>query len=292
MKKKVGIILVNYNGEKYIVDCINSLLEQTYKKIEILFWDNHSDDASVKIVNQMYPQIHLVEGEYNYGFAEANNLAVKKILKMGVEYVLLLNIDTVADPHLVEYLLEKADANIVTTAQICTGMHGEKSWYAGGELQLDIGKSRHLNIKRVNMAIQVTFISGCCMMIHKDIIKKYGLFDTKYYLYYEDTDLCMRWYLKGVHMYYLPKAKLWHRIGGSSGGIRNPLKEYYMIRNRLYFVKKYRRYLKINILKILWMIIKEEVLCPPEYDRRMIKAVCLGIRDFYMGKMCEAEHNL
>lgn len=292
MQKRVGIVLVNYNGEKYIVDCIDSLIGQTYKNIEILFWDNHSDDASVKVVKQMYPQIHLVESQYNYGFAKANNLAIKKILKRGVEYVLLLNVDTTADPHLVEYLLEKADAGTVTTAQICTGLHGEKIWYAGGELQFDIGKSRHLRIKRGNGAIRVTFISGCCMMIHRDIIKKYGLFDTNYYLYYEDTDLCMRWYLNDVHMYYVPDAKLWHRIGGSSGGIRNPLKEYYMTRNRLFFVKKYREYLKTNTLRVLWMIIKDKVLCPLEYDLRMLKAACFGIVDYYMGKMDKLEHNL
>ena len=145
--KKVGVILVNYNGEVYIRDCIDSLLAQTYKNLEILFWDNHSKDASVETVRKMYPKIHLIESPHNYGFAKANNLAVKRLLQMGVEYVLLLNVDTVADSCLIEYLLEKADNRTVTTAQIYMDRKGRKIWYAGGELQFNTGKSKHLQLK-------------------------------------------------------------------------------------------------------------------------------------------------
>lgn len=283
MQKKVGIVLVNYNGAEYITDCMDSLLQQTYKNIEILFWDNHSEDASVKIVRRRYPQIQMIAAKRNYGFAKANNLAVKQILKMGAEYVLLLNVDTVADAYLVERLLCKADSNTVTTARIY--MENNKKWYAGGELQFDSGNARHLCIRGRTEAYQVTFISGCCMMIHKDIIKKYGLFDINYYLYYEDTDLCMRWYLEGVDMYYIPNAELWHKVRGSSGGIDNPLCQYYMTRNRLYFVHKYEQYMEVNTRKVLRMLINDKVLHPSVYDGMMMKAVCLGMIDFYRRKM-------
>ena len=251
MQKRVGVVLVNYNGEPYICDCIDSLLAQTYNNLEILFWDNHSEDTSTEIIKKMYPQVHLVESQNNYGFAKANNLAVKQLLKLGVEYLLLLNVDTVADPFLVEHLLERADDSTVTTAQISMGRHGENIWYSGGELLFDCGKTKHFSEKNRKEDRPVTFISGCCMMIHRDIIKKCGLFDNNYYMYYEDTDLCMRWYLKGIRMYYIPTARLWHKVGGSIGGVISPLKEYYMTRNRLYFVNKYRRYKKVNVFKVL-----------------------------------------
>lgn len=292
MNAKVGIILVNYNGKKYIKDCIDSLLAQTYKNIEILFWDNHSEDNSVKIIKQMYPQIHLQESRYNYGFAKANNLAVEKMLETEVDYLLLLNVDTVADPHLIEHLLQRADDNTVTTPQIYRGERGRDIWYAGGRLLINKGDSRHCKAKKFINAKRVTFISGCCMMIHRDIIRKHGLFDTNYYLYYEDTDLCMRWYLGGVHMYYIPYACLWHKIGGSIGGMRNALKEYYIVRNRLYFVNKYKAYLKTNTIKVLCSIILEEVKTVPDYGFRMIKPACLGFVDYFMKKMGRSRHNL
>lgn len=290
MQKKVGVVLVNYNGEPYICGCLESLLAQTYQNLEILFWDNHSDDDSVKIIKKMYPQIHLVESQYNYGFAKANNLAAKLLLKLGVEYLLLLNVDTVADTFLVERLLEKADSRTVTTAQISMGRHGENVWYSGGELLFDNGNARQFSEKYCKENRRVTFISGCCMMIHKDIIKRYGLFDNNYYMYYEDTDLCMRWYLNGIHMYCVPTAKLWHKIGGSSVGIVNPQKEYYKTRNRLYFINKYNRYMKTNTVKVLFEIIKKIVMLPEVYNIKMIRAVCLGISDYVMKKMCKSNY--
>ena len=95
VKGRVGIVLVNYNGELFIVDCVNSLLDQTYKDIEIIIWDNNSQDDSVRIIKQNYPSIRLIENKQNDGFARANNLAVKELLKGDAEYILLLNVDTV-----------------------------------------------------------------------------------------------------------------------------------------------------------------------------------------------------
>ena len=292
MQKKVGVVLINYNGESYICDCLDSLLTQTYNNLEILFWDNHSNDTSTEIIKKKYPYIHLIESQYNYGFAKANNLAVKQLLKLGVEYLLLLNVDTIADSLLVEHLLEKADNSTVTTAQIKMGRHGENIWYSGGELLFDYGKAEHVNYKNCKEDKQVTFISGCCMMIHKDIVKKCGLFDDNYYMYYEDTDLCMRWYLNGIQMYYVPTARLWHRVGGSSGGIINPLKEYYMTRNRLYFINKYKPYMKTNIFKVLYETIKNIILLPEIYNFRMIRSVFFGTWDYFIKNMCKSNYKL
>lgn len=294
MHEKVGIILVNYNGEKYITDCIDSLLGQTYDNITILFWDNNSTDNSANIVRERYPQVYLIRSRKNYGFARANNMAVRRLyqLEAKVSYILLLNVDTVADPSLVEFLLQESDSGTVTTAHIYTGSHTQVVWYAGGELQLDTGTSRHLCIRNCPGKVQVTFISGCCMMVHRDIIHRYGLFDPSYYMYYEDTDLCMRWHLHGVEMYYVPKARLWHRVGGSVAGKGNPLKEYYMARNRLYFAGKYAGYVKINRYRLLYKILKDKLQMWEQLDYKMIRACCFGIMDFYLGKMGQVEHKI
>ena len=150
VKGRVGIVLVNYNAEAFIVDCVNSLLDQTYKDIEIIIWDNNSQDDSVRIIKQNYPSIRLVENKQNDGFAKANNLAVKELLKGDAEYILLLNVDTVSDRFLVENLLEKADQNTVTTGQISMDRQNRFIWYGGGELQFDKGKSIHINMQVKN----------------------------------------------------------------------------------------------------------------------------------------------
>jgi len=120
---KVGIVLVGYNDEKYIVDCINSLLAQTYQNFEILYWDNASTDSSVEVLQNNFPTIDYVQSENNLGFAKANNLAVKQLLRKGAEYILFLNVDTVADSQMIEKLVDKADENTVTTARIYMDAH-------------------------------------------------------------------------------------------------------------------------------------------------------------------------
>lgn len=290
-KGKVGVVLVNYNGERFILDCVNSLLAQTYKNIEIVIWDNNSQDNSVNLITQNYPFIKLIENKHNIGFARANNLVVKELLEGDAEYILLLNVDTVSDSYLVEYLLEEADENTVTTGQISMDRHKKRIWYGGGELQFDKGKSKHINMQ-VKNAKKVSFISGCCMMIHRNIIKKYGLFDSAYYLYFEDTDLCMRWYLQGVDMYYIPKAKLWHKVGGSLGDGKSPVIEYYMMRNRLYYAKKYEEYIKVNRFDILLSIWNSlwTVLIRGEF--KTLKAQFWGIVDYHLKKTGRLNHRI
>lgn len=289
MEKKVGIVLVNYNGRAYIRDCMDSLLRQTYKNVEILFWDNASADGSVAFVKENYPNIHIEESRINYGFAGANNRAAKLLLKTGADYILLLNVDTEADSRLIERLLEKADERTVTTARIYMSREGRDIWYAGGQLQLDKGKSEHCLVGGRD-AVKVSFISGCCMMIHRDIIMRCGLFDPAYYLYYEDTDLCMRWYLHHIDMCYVPQAELWHKVGGSSGGIKNPMKEYYMVRNRLYFIHKYWQVMKKNALSILLELVREEWDSLLENNWRIRKARYLAYLDFIRSKRGKANH--
>lgn len=291
VKGRVGIVLVNYNGELFIVDCVNSLLNQTYKDIEIIIWDNNSQDDSVRIIKQNYPSIRLIENKQNDGFARANNLAVKELLKGDAEYILLLNVDTVSDRFLIENLLEKADENTVTTGQISMDRENRLIWYGGGELQFDKGKSIHINMQVKNEK-KVSFICGCCMMIHREIIKKYGLFDSKYYLYYEDTDLCMRWYLQGVEMYYIPKAKLWHKVGGSLGGGTNPIGEYYRMRNRLLYTQKFKKYVRVNRTELsvsVWKALEMELL---KGEFQILKAQLWGIVDYCLKRTGKLEHKI
>ncbi len=290
-KGRVGIVLINYNGEQFISDCVNSLLDQTYKNIEILIWDNHSQDNSVRVIKQNYPFIKLIENKDNDGFSRANNLAVKELLKGDCEYILLLNVDTVSDPFLIENLLEKADENTVTTGQISMDRQNRIIWYGGGELQFDKGKSVHLNMQ-VKHEKKVTFICGCCMMIHRNIIKKYGLFDPAYYLYYEDTDLCMRWYLQGVNMYYIPKAKLWHKVGGSLGEGRNPLEEYYMMRNRLMYADKFKKYVKVRKTELIASIWRSLMTELRKGEFNILKAQFWGILDYCFKKTGRLKHRI
>lgn len=288
--KKIGIILVGYNDEKYIVDCINSLLTQTYQDFEILYWDNNSEDCSIEVLKRNFPTIEYVKCNKNLGFAKANNRAIRKLYKKGIEFVLLLNVDTISEPNMLEELVKYTDDNTVTTAKITSDREHNNIWYAGGRIVFDEGRAIH-TCKERNKQRNISFVCGCCMLIPINILKKYGLFDELYYLYYEDTDLSMKWYINNVNMLFVPTALLYHRVGGSLNGGDNPTKEYYMIRNRLFFVNKYKEYFSVDLKRL----IKNELLdmvVKSKKSIRMKRAVLLGILDFIFNKRGMTTHKL
>lgn len=281
--EKVTILLVNYNGKKYLEKCIESLYRQTYLNMSILIVDNCSDDGSVKFLKDRYPNIETIVCPQNYGFAKGNNIGIRYALDCGTDYVMLLNIDTTVDAHLLEYLMQEADQDTVTVPTIYYDKRYMKIWYAGGEMDYVKGDSSHI-LKGGNRVVQeVSFACGCCVLIHKKIIEKTGLFDENFYLYYEDTDWSLRCIKEGIKIKYVPRAKMWHKIGGSGGKKGELLKTYYMTRNQLYFVKKHQDFIQMNTLKRTVQIMKDSFSENTEKEKR--KYIWHGIRDFYRGKM-------
>lgn len=277
-KGKIGIALVGYNDGKYIEECINSLKSQTVQDFEIIYWDNASKDDSLEILQNYFPEIEVIKSNENVGFAKANNELIYNFLERGVEYILLLNVDTYSEENLLEWLLKYADCNTLTTVRITFDREHQKRWYAGGELLLRSGGARHLSLE-VDSPQEVSFISGCCVLIHRSIIERYGYFDDQYYLYYEDTDWMMNAYINGVKMIYIPEPLLTHVVGGSGNGIVYPRKEYYITRNRLLFVKKYQKYIQTKTKTIIWEMIKD-CITNKKKTKQLRIAKLMGIIDY------------
>lgn len=288
IKGKVTVIILNYNGKKYLKKCIESIQRQTYRNHSVLIVDNGSDDDSVNYLSRQYPQIELIVCDENKGFAAGNNLGIMHAIRQGTEYVLLLNVDTVPEANMIEKLIDKADESTVTVPRIYSDKRMIKIWYAGGELDYVNGKSYHCCEAGANGIKMVGFACGCCVLIHKDIILRNGMFDEKYFLYFEDTDLSFRWTQSGVKIKYIPQAKMWHKIGASGGNNGMWIKSYYMARNRLYFIKKYQSSIQKNVHQVALEIFIDYVL--KEHDQGKRKYVWWGILDFYKGKMSKFNH--
>ncbi len=106
-KNFISIIIVNYNGKKWLRQCLDSLLKQTYKFYEIIVVDNNSADGSVKFLKKNYKEIVLIENGDNYGFAKGNNIGLKKAKG---DYILLLNNDTYVEKDFLNDFLKAFDA--------------------------------------------------------------------------------------------------------------------------------------------------------------------------------------
>lgn len=240
---KVVIIILNWNGKEDTIECLESLKHITYPNYEILLLDNGSTDGSVEHFKEKYPGIEIIENGENLGFAEGNNVGIKKAIKKGVEYILLLNNDTVVDPKFLDELVKVAEADEKIGAvqpAIYYYDNPREIHSIGGKLNLLIGSERNITVAPRGI-IKCDRLIGACMLIKRGAIENIGLLDDKYFLYMEETDWCYR-AKKKYSLVGCSNSKIWHKIYSSSGGKVNNALVYYWTRNIILFYKKHHKY--------------------------------------------------
>ncbi len=286
----VYIILLNYNGVKDTIDCISSIKKNNYNSYRIVVVDNASTDNSLEILRKekdVY-DFDLVISNKNNGFSAGNNLGIQFALKNKAEYILLLNNDTIVEKDFLINLLEtekKYNNDIVVTSKILYFASKNMIWYGGGSFNKITSRVKHIGINKIddkinNIEKEVTFISGCCMLIPSKILLKVGLFEEKYFLYCEDTDYCCRLMKNNIKMIYNPKSIIYHKVNGSTKKISNMI-TYYNVRNKKLIIKLYINGFKKFFANIYFYmeILKRIIL--NEYDWK----ICLkALQDYKVNK--------
>lgn len=242
MSCKIAIILINYNGVNDTIDCIKSLMESTILGT-IIVVDNASTNDDVKKLKDEFTDVVIIESKKNLGFSGGNNLGIRYAIEHGFEIFILLNNDTVVASDMIQMLrMSLTDNNIVVPAMYYFSEH-DKLWYGGGEINNRTGNAVH---KCYNIERECTYATGCCIAITKDIIERIGYFDERYFMYCEDLEYSLRLHKNNVEILYQPAAKLWHKVGMSSGGGESAFSIYYVTRNRLNFIRENRDYFKYS----------------------------------------------
>lgn len=229
MKVELSIIIVNYNGLKYLKECFESL----YQKLdgisyEIVFIDNNSSDKSIEYIKAEFPEIKLIESKINYGFGKGNNEAVKTAKG---EYLLLINNDTVVLDALLPVLnFLKSDKSIGVVG--INMLNAEKKYLPvagnfpsiGSMLRLikllDLGKE-FMTGEFSKESYEVGWLGGSFLMMPTKVYWEVNGFDEDYFMYVEDVDFCKKIANKGYKRIFLPKYGYIHYIGFNN--TRNPL---------------------------------------------------------------------
>ena len=238
---KVGIVISNYNGWQDTVQCLQRLEKQTYRDFEIILLDDASPNDSVERLREhLPPNTVFLPQQQNQGFAAVNNIGMRRALADGCDWALLLNNDTVAAPDFLETLLRQTPEGAVSCPKMLFMDPPDEIWFAGGELDRATGRVRHLGGHQKDgpafaQAKQVNFITFCCVLLPRAVIERVGYLDETLFMYCEDVDYCMRLGDAGVPLWFLPDARIWHKAGGSAGGM---LSVYYITRNTLYLTCK------------------------------------------------------
>jgi len=190
----------------------------------------------------------LIKNEENYGFAEGNNIGMKFSMNhLKPDYILLLNNDTVVDKNFLKELVKvgEIDEKIgIIGPKIYYYDKPQTIWCIGCKISWKLARGIHIGNNELDEGQyeyidEVEYVSGSAFLIKSEVLNKIGFLDKKFFLYFEESDLAIRALKKGYKILYAPKAKTWHKISSSSGGIYNPIGIYYITRNRWLFMKKW-----------------------------------------------------
>ena len=252
IKATLTIIIVNWNNRKILQDCLESIYNtQINYSYEIIVVDNDSEDGSVELIKNKFQEVILIENNKNYGFAKANNRAIK-IAK--TDHILLLNNDTIITQN-------DCFGNMVRFMQKNPGVGvlGCKLLYSDGTLQSVGGKYTSAweifknqiffiktlkrfrkNNKKDNVFKKVDCVSGACLLTRREVFEKVGMLKEDYFMYGEDIEFCYRVNKAGWEIGVLTDESIIHLLGKTTEknltetlyySISNDLKNIKMIHN-------------------------------------------------------------
>lgn len=294
--KKIYLITITFNSEEETHKCLFSLrsLELTNLDLHIVVVDNASKKPFLLTETEKKLPITVLRSEKNLGFSGGNNYGITYSLEHDSDYILLLNNDTYVDKNVLQELVKVSENDeliglVSPKIYFAKGYeyHKEKYkqnelgkvfWYAGGYTDWANVYSKHIGVDEVDKGqysstAETGFATGCCMLIKKEVLKKVGLFDDRYFLYYEDADFNERIKKAGYKVFYAPKAVIWH-VSAASSGIGSNLHDYFLTRNRMIFGLQYAP------IKTKIALFRESVgllLSGRQWQRK-------GIKDFYLKK--------
>lgn len=287
---KIGIVIVNYNGANYQNDALKTIYESTYSNFEVIIVDSASHDDSIALAKKDYPEAHYLLQNENVGVAKGNNIGIKYAVdELDVEYVLLINNDIELDKYTLERLIGKADKETITVPKIYYYEPHDMLWFAGGEMYWNRGESGHFGNFETDKGqydeeCVIGYSPTCCMLIHREVFDKIGLIDETVFMYFDDTDLCVRMNDAGFRILYVPSAFMWHKVSSSGGGMDSKVYVYYNFRNKFYFMDKYKERLQFPARLFTYTKLLAKFVLSPVYkknDRYILKAWL----DYKNGKM-------
>ena len=206
---KVSIIIVNYNGKELLQKCLDSLLKVNYDNFEIILVDNNSTDGTVEFITKNYPSLIIIKLDSNKGFAEPNNVAAK--ISKG-KYLLFLNNDTVVTPNFISEMVKvmETDKKIAVCQSLLLKPDGSVD--SSGDFIDHLGVVYNSKTK-IDEIREVSSARGASMLVRSDIFEKLDGFDQKFFVTFEDVDLCWRSWILGYRVLIIPTSIVYHEGG-------------------------------------------------------------------------------
>ncbi|MBI4688133.1 MAG: glycosyltransferase family 2 protein [Nitrospirae bacterium] len=312
----IAIVILNWNGLSDTLECLESVKEIDYPSFEVIVVDNGSTDGSPTEIRRQHPEITVLETGKNLGYAEGNNVGIRYAVDRRADFVFLLNNDTIVDSQILNSFLEAM--RLYPEAGIMGGKvyyyhTPDVIWNAGAhwnETALDfvlLGDNT-LDSDGYNDIMRTDYVVGCSMFIRSEVFAKIGLLAPEFFLCWEEIDLCVRAKKAGFECFFIPNAKIWHKIGASLGEMDSPVRTYFNTRNHLLWAKRnlpFRRRLALYRMvckelvpkfevntsgsyaffkKIYWSLLQYKRQIKKRYENPLARARLMGVRDYFLSR--------
>lgn len=241
----VAAIVLCHNGVQLTLNCLDSLIAQDYPFLDLILVDNASEDGTAQTVSAKYPRTHVIAVNDNLGYASGNNLGIQAARDRGCDLFFLVNNDTLLANDCVSTLVKVIETNQEVGAigpMVHTFDNQGQISSAGGKIDWRYASAINVGAGELDRdqypERTVDFINGCGLMVTRRAIERAGMLDSKYFMYWEETDWCMRIHQAGLKVLFEPKALMYHKATLVDNA-QSPTTIYYLTRNRLLFFSRY-----------------------------------------------------
>lgn len=282
-------VILNTNRRDDTLECLNSLRRNSYPNHRIIILDNHSTDGSVAAIQEVYPEAQIVGLEKNLGYAGNNNVGIELAMQQGADWVFVQNEDIILDSECLTRLVEAGERdpqvgilgplvyhhdepNVIQSAGGMLGKYWESIHLGKNELDQRQYYEPHL----------VDWISGCAILVRRTAIEQAGMLDANYFIYWEETEWCIRVARAGWKILHVPQARIWHK-GVQRNYQPKPSFTYYGTRNHLLTLAKHNApfFVKLRTWLQLWRTLMSWSIKPKwRYKREHRNAMWKGMNDF------------
>ena len=289
---KITVVIPNYNGIKFLQDCLQSLQEQISctPEFKVMVVDNGSQDGSVELVRKKYPQVELEALSENTGFCHAVNIGIRKSRS---PFVILLNNDTKVYPGFVAGLYRAIENNPKAFAVSAKMLMWDKPEFVddAGDRYCALGwaysRGKGKPEGEYDRPVQIFSACGGAAIYRREVFEKIGLFDEVHFAYLEDLDISWRAQIYGYKSFYEPSAKVIHYGSASTGSRYNEKKTVLAAANNVYVIGKnmpmFQKLLNLPFL-VIGFFVKFLFFCRKGMGGLYLHGILQGLKKLYSGE--------
>lgn len=275
----VYVVVLNWNGWRDTIQCLNALAAVDYPNLHIVVVDNGSTDGSVEQIRRAHPQTIVLETGKNLGFAGGNNPGIQYALRQNADFVWLLNNDTEPEPGALQPMVRKAhsDPQIGSVGSVLLDPDRSSvlAW-GGGRVNRWLGHVRHANSPRDDSWFD--YMSAASMLVPSRAFEQVGMLDERYFLYWEDTEFGFRLRKNGWRLVVAAESRVIHRENSSTAG-KQAVRTRYSTESAMRFLTDYSPISRLSALIFLSMRLTDRLLKGKPQEARV--AAGSGYRFFF-----------